>query len=139
MFVALIFELLLFLSQDLNTNKMIFKILSNISGLSKLMAHYQTDLASDKFSLTGQTIQIGMVKYRKCVSILAAEAGLFLLINVPLWKSRKLLIPWKEMRHAGYTKIYSESAVSFNVGETYLATIAVPMQMFYLMKPFIND
>jgi len=139
MFVAVIFENSTIFIPDLNETAMIFKILSNISGLSKLMAHYQTDLASDKFSLTGQTIQIGMVKYRKCVSILAAEAGLFLLINVPLWKSRKLLIPWKEMSQVGFTKIYWESAVSFNVGETYLATIAVPMQMFYLMKPFIND
>lgn len=118
---------------------MIFTILSNISGLSKLVDSYNTDLNPDNLSLTGQTIQIGMVKYRNCVSFRADEAGLFLQINVPLWKSRKLLIPWKELSQAGFTKIYRESAVSFNVGETYLATIAVPVQMFYLMEPFIRD
>ncbi len=118
---------------------MIFKILSNISGLSKLADRYKTDLNPANLSLTGQTIQIGMVKYRKCVSFQTSEAGLFLHINVPLWKSRKLLIPWKDLNHAGFTKIYWESAVSFNVGETYLATIAVPMQMFYFMKPFLKE
>jgi hypothetical protein len=118
---------------------MIFKILSNLSGLSKLVDRYKTDLNPANLSLTGQTIQIGMVKYRKCVSFRADEAGLFLHIKVSLWKSRQILIPWKDMSQAGFTKIYWESAVSFNVGETYLATIAVPLQMFYLMKPFIRD
>ena len=118
---------------------MIFKILSNISGLSKLADRYKTDLNPANLYLTGQTIQIGMVKFRKCVSFRADKAGLFLHINVPLWKSRKLLIPWKDLSQAGFTKIYRESAVSFNIGETYLATIAVPMQMFYFMKPFLKD
>jgi len=118
---------------------MIFKILSNISGLSKLVAQYQTFQIPDKFILTSQTIQIGMVKYRRCVSVKADKSGLFLLIKVPLWKTRKILIPWKDLKLTGYTKIYWEPAVSLIVGENYLATIAVPMQVFYLMKPFIND
>lgn len=118
---------------------MIFTILSNISGLSKLVDRYKTDLSPANLILTGQTFQIGLVKYWKCVSFRADEAGLFLHIKVPLWKSRKILIPWKDLCQAGFTKIYWESAVSFNVGETYLTTIAVPMQMFYLMKPFISE
>jgi hypothetical protein len=139
MFVAVTLEKLLFLTQDLTETAMIFKILSNISGLSKLADRYKTDLNPANLYLTGQTIQIGMVKFRKCVSFRADKAGLFLHINVPLWKSRKLLIPWKDLSQAGFTKIYRESAVSFNIGETYLATIAVPMQMFYFMKPFLKD
>jgi hypothetical protein len=118
---------------------MLFKILSNVSGLSKLVAQYNTGLMPDESALTGQTIQIGMVKYRKCVSIKAGESGLFLLIKVPLWKTRKILIPWKDMMQAGYTKIYRESAVSLIVGENHLVTIAVPVQVFYLMKPFLRE
>ena len=118
---------------------MIFTILSKVSGLSKLVSHYNTSLKPDTMSLTGQTIRIGVVKFRKCVAFRADESGLFLNINVPLWKSRKILIPWKDLQQAGYTKIYSQTAMSLTVGEDYLATIAVPMQMFYLMKPFLKE
>jgi hypothetical protein len=139
MFVAVIFEILLFLTQDLIETAIIFKILSNISGLSKLADRYKTDLNPANLSLTGQTIQIGMVKFRRCADFQVDESGLFLQIKIPLWKTRKILIPWKDLKHTGYTKIYSEPAVSLIVGENNLATIAVPMQVFYVMKPFLKN
>jgi len=118
---------------------MLFKILSNVSGLSKLVARYSTDQMANKMSISGQNIQVGMVRYRRCVSFRADASGLFLEIKVPLWKPRKILIPWRELRQTGYTKIYWETAVSFVVGDDNLATMAVPMQMFYFMEPFLKD
>lgn len=118
---------------------MMFTILSNLSGLSKLVNLYKTDLMPDNLSFTNQTIRIGLVKYRKCVTLRAFDVGLFLEIKVPLWKTRKILIPWKDLRHTGYTKIYWQSAASLIVGEDQSAAIAIPIQLFYLMEPFIKD
>jgi hypothetical protein len=103
------------------------------------VGRYKTDLMPDNLSFTKQTIRIGVVKYRKCVTFRAFEPGLFLEIKVPLWKTRKILIPWKDLKHTGYTKIYWQSAASLMVAEDHIATIAIPIQLFYLMEPFIKD
>lgn len=82
-------------------------LLSRLSGWRALAERYRTGAAPEGKRLAWTSGRIGSVSFRSCLNLTLAPAGLFI---VPLLPFRlfmpPLLIPWSEIRFAGFTKMF---------------------------------
>ena len=76
-----------------------------------------------------QTLQIGPVRYKRCVTVGVADDGLYLAIG-----KRSALVPWAEVKSIGRATLYWQNAPVLTVGDPPLATIAVPAALFEPMR-----
>jgi hypothetical protein len=76
-----------------------------------------------------QTIQIGAVVYKRCVTLGVADEGLY----VSFWR-RTILIPWSDFTALGQATLYWQKIPMLTVGEPPIATIALPVPVFETMR-----
>ena len=71
-----------------------WKLFSNASGWTALANRYHTtQKPPPENSSTWQTIAVGAVRYRNCVTVACLPEGLYLSV----WLNPALLIPWNEI------------------------------------------
>ncbi len=75
-----------------------------------------------------QTIQIGAVTYKRCVTLGAANEGLY----VAIWR-KMALIPWTEFKGLGQATLYWQKVPLLTVGDPPVATVTIPAAMFQVM------
>ena len=80
-----------------------------------------------------ETIQVGAVTYKRCVTLGVADEGLY----VAIWR-KTALIPWTEFKAVGQATLYWQKVPMLTVGDPPVATMTVPVQVFEVMrgKPF---
>lgn len=76
-----------------------------------------------------QTLQIGAVVYKRCVTVEVGDEGLYLSV----WR-RGVLIPWHEFKRLGQATLYWQQVPLLTVGEPPVATITVPITVFELLR-----
>ena len=79
--------------------------------------------------VTGQTLQIGAVTYKRCVTVGIADEGLY----VAIWR-KTALIPWTEFKAIGQATLYWQKVPMLTVGDPPVATMTVPVAVFQVMR-----
>jgi hypothetical protein len=77
----------------------------------------------------GETIQVGAVTYKRCVTLGVAEEGLY----VSIWR-KTALIPWTEFKAVGQATLYWQRVPMLTVGDPLVATMTVPVAVFQVMR-----
>ena len=76
-----------------------------------------------------ETIQVGAVTYKRCVTLGVADEGLY----VSIWR-RTVLLPWTEFKAVGQATLYWQKVPMLTVGDPPVATMTVPLQTFEVMR-----
>jgi hypothetical protein len=96
-----------------------WKIFYNASGWPSLAKHYHTTQKPPPENLlTRQTIAVGAVRYRSCVTVACLPKGLYLSI----WFSPALFIPCDEINSVRPTMLYCRDARQLSIGSPALGT-----------------
>jgi hypothetical protein len=114
--------------------KMITRLFANASGLTNIAGRFPASPLPPEAGLSKQTVQIGAVRFRRCVTVHADAAGLYLLVRVVFSKYPAVCIPWNEMRDFRESKVYGRPAIQFSVGEPSLGTVRIPLELFEKIK-----
>lgn len=131
--IVVLGSVLLLLTLVLAATALMWQLLARGSGWRALAERYPARTALAVPVLAGQTLQVGLVRYRRCVTVgiypealyLAAQPGLPLLPRNP-----PLLIPWSEFHHARETRLYWRRARQLAVGDPVVAGITFPFELY---------
>jgi hypothetical protein len=111
---------------------------ARISNLHKLAARYPAAEPPQGTPLHKQTVQVGPVRFRRCVTLQIGDAGLYLQVRAPLSRHPPVQIPWTEITPVGTTRIYWRPAMLLSVGSPEIATLRVQMDLFERLRPYLN-
>jgi len=128
LFVVLIAFVLLF--------TLLLLIFTHGSGWTRLARLYPASHQPEGQKYTWQTIRVGIVRYRNCVTAITDPQGLYLSVALP--HHPPVFIPWSEFRRLGETRLYWRRAIVLSVGDPRVATIAFPMGLFELIRPHLR-
>jgi hypothetical protein len=113
-------------------------IFSRISGLNGLVEQFPVEEAPKGREFFKQTIQIGSVRFRKCVTVIIDASGLYLKVAPPLSRSSEVLIPWDDIKEVSPTRLYGRQASSLSLGITGEDHLIVYNKLFKLMEPHLS-
>ena len=115
-----------------------FQVFGRVSGLNRLAQAYPAPHTPTGPTLTGRTVQIGAVRYRRCVTVNVSEAGLYLWVRPVLSQHQPILIPWSEVKQVRETVLYWQRAMRLSIGMPELATVTLQMNLFDLVRPYLG-
>jgi len=98
-------------------------------GWGKLAEVYGTPNPPTGQITKGETIQVGAVTYKRCVTLALADEGLY----VSIWR-KTALIPWTEFKGIGQATLYWQKVPLLTVGDPPVATMTVPVAVFQVMR-----
>ncbi len=98
-------------------------------GWGKLAEVYGSNKPPTGQITKGETIQVGAVTYKRCVTLGVADEGLY----VSIWR-KTVLIPWAEFKAVGQATLYWQKVPILTVGDPPVATMTVPVVMFDVMR-----
>jgi hypothetical protein len=90
--------------------------------------------------LAGQTVQIGHVVYKNCVTVILASAGLYLDAGAFMHRfgRRPMLIPWDHLRFQRTTTLHWQPAVVLQVVAPEVGTLVVMKTLFQRFQLFLR-
>lgn len=98
-------------------------------GWGKLAEVYGTNNPPTGQVTKRETIQVGAVTYKRCITLGVADEGLY----VSIWR-KTALIPWTEFKAVGQATLYWQKVPMLTVGDPPVATMTVPVQVFQVMR-----
>jgi len=98
-------------------------------GWRRLAEMYATAKPPTGQIVTGQTLQIGAVTYKRCATLGIADEGWY----VTIWR-KTALIPWTEFKALGQATLYWQKVPMLTVGDPPVATMTVPVAVFQQMR-----
>lgn len=98
-------------------------------GWGKLAEVYGTNNPPTGQVTKRETIQVGAVTYKRCITLGVADEGLY----VSIWR-KTALIPWTEFKGIGQATLYWQKVPMLTVGDPPVATMTVPVQVFQVMR-----
>jgi hypothetical protein len=110
---------------------------AQISGWTRLAEAYPAAHTPVLQPLTKQTVQVGSVRFRRCVTVGIGDWGLYLWARPVFSRYKPILIPWAELSVIGTARIYWSKAALLSVGKPAVATIRLPMSLYRLAKPYL--
>lgn len=110
-----------------------------VSGLDEFAGRYSANREPAGTKLTAQNVQIGAVRYRRCVTVHVDPEGLFLQIRFVFCRSRPpFFIPWRDMKKIKDTRLYWQKAALLSVGSHDARQIIVPQPLYRLIEPHLT-
>lgn len=103
-------------------------------GWRRLLKEYLAPCSAQGQVHRRQTLKIGAVVYKRCVTVGIADEGFYL--NV--WR-KTVRIPWQDFKRLGQATLYWQKVPMLTVGEPPLATITVPLLLFESMRSRLPD
>lgn len=85
-------------------------LFAKLSGWNRLAARYRAAGAEPSWQWRGQTVKVGLVRYRRTIRLAAAAEGLHL-AETGLLRHPALCIPWCEMTRARPSSFYGRPSV----------------------------
>lgn len=98
-------------------------------GWRQLAEAYTTPKPPRGQIVTGQTLQVGAVTYKRCVTLGIADEGLY----VTIWQ-KTALVPWTEFKGIGEATLYWQKVPLLTIGNPPVATMTVPVSVFPIMR-----
>ena len=117
--VALVF-FILFLAKNLS---------GTTGGWRQLADVYATAKPPTGQNVTKQTLQIGAVTYKRCVTLGIADDGLY----VTIWQ-KTALVPWTDFKGVGEATLYWQKVPMLTIGDPPVAAMTVPVAVFQMMR-----
>lgn len=127
-----------FLNNVFISRETVMSTIGKVSVLSKLSEHYPTAHDPAGVFQTKQTVKVGVVRYRKCVTVGFDTEGLFLWVRPPLGKQGSFLIPWDEIKQVRGTSLYGRQGVLMSIGDPNVGDITVYRDLFELMRTHLK-
>ena len=113
-------------------------IFAKVSGLNKLAGHYPATHDPGEVSQIKQTVKIGVVRYRRCVTVNIGTEGLFLWVRPLLGRQGRLLIPWDEIKQFRGSRMYGRQGVHMSIGDPEVGKITMYRELFELMRAHLT-
>jgi hypothetical protein len=114
------------------------RIFAKVSGWTRLAEHYPAIDQPEGAKYTRQTVQVGAVRYRNCVTVCLSPQGFYLWARPIFSQYPPLLIPWGEIQRVQETRLYWERAMQLSIGSPQVATITLRMGLFRLIQPYLS-
>ena len=115
------------------------------TGWDALAERYKAPSEPQGKKLTAQTVKVGSVRWRRCVTVILSTEGLYLqlLPRLPLlsaiFRKAPVLIPWSELRRPRKGWLYlGTQAVELSVGEPELARITFPIGLYNEIASYLD-
>ncbi len=98
-------------------------------GWQRLLEVYASDGAPPGETVKRQSIQIGAVTYKNCVTLGVTDQGLYVSL-----RQKTVRIPWGEIRAVGQATLFWQKVPMLTVGDPPVATMTVPVAVFQTMR-----
>jgi len=116
---------------------LLMRLSARASGWTELAKLYSVEAPPAEQQHAQQTVQIGAIRYRRCVTVGIGPQGLALWVRPSLAKFHPILIPWDEVKAVQEARLYSTKAVQLSIGEPSVATIVVYAKLFEAISPYL--
>jgi hypothetical protein len=136
--VAICFMLLILASLAFLAVALLTRFSARVSGWSELAKLYPADGKPTGKTYARQTVQVGAVRYRRCVMVGIDSLGLWLWVQPRLTRFHPLFIPWDKIKETQETRLYSRQAVQFSIEGPSTTTITVYEELFEGMSPYLS-
>lgn len=113
-------------------------LFARLSGLRRLAERYGVSDVPEGDHWTHRTVQLGPVRYRRCVDVTIGPAGLFLWVRPPMGTQAKLLVPWREIAVSGPARLYWLAAERLAIGQPELGSLTVYRDLYDAMAPYLD-
>lgn len=113
------------------------RFFEQVSGWAKLAKQYPATLEPRGPIHTKQTVQIGPVRFRRCVTVSLGPQGLWLWARPLLSRYSPMLIPWGEVKGTQRTRIYWAPALLLYIGAPEVGTIRVRGQLMAIVQTYL--
>jgi hypothetical protein len=111
------------------TGFVVLVLFRQAGGWQRLIKGFATTSTPAGQIVERQTVKIGEVTYKRCVTVGIADEGLYLTIcRKTVW------IPWDEFKGIDQTKLYWENVPVLTVGKPAVTTISVEKDLFERMR-----
>ena len=106
------------------------------NGLARI---YATQKAVPDPAWKRQTVVVGSVLYRNCVSVASDSEGLYLVLSPSaLLRRPPLFIPWTEFKRLESGRLYWQEAALLSLGEPVRGTLTMPLDLFVKIHRFMT-
>lgn len=95
-------------------------IISKASRQRLLLEKYSTPSPPCGQVMPRQTVKIGAVVYKRCVTVGIAPEGLYISI-----RRKTMLIPWHDLKPAGHTMLHWRQIPLYKIGDPPIAALAL--------------
>lgn len=114
-----------------------YRIFAKLSGLDRLIERYPCSNKPQGQESHWQTVMVGSVVYRRCVSVISSPEGFYLHVKPILSSFAPALIPWSEFRRTDKAFLHWRDARRLVVGDPSVASITVYGRVLDDMRPFL--
>ena len=104
-------------------------VFTALGGWKELARRYRAPQLPETWQWTGQTVKVGMVRYRHSMRVAALTDGLYLALS-GLLPQPALRIPWTDLRTATPTTVYGRPFVRVGLGMPPSATVEFPTELY---------
>jgi hypothetical protein len=105
------------------------------SGWTKMAQYFRAPAEPQGYVFSGQTVRVGIVRYRWSTRLIFSPQGLYLRTGLPMHPP--LLIPWPAITAVTSDTLYWFPAVTLTIGDPRLATITVFAKHWPLLQQFL--
>lgn len=114
-----------------------YRLFARASGLDRLLARYPAGTDPTGTTLTWQTVMIGPVVYRRCVTAHVAAEGLYLQARPPFRSYALLFIPWSEVSSVHSAILHWQRGLRLSIGRPTVATITSVGTLLRSIRPHL--
>ena len=111
---------------------------TQMSGWTRLARAYPAPGQPEGQRTERQTVQVGSVRFRRCVTVCVSAEGLYLRARVVLSRYAPILIPWGEIEGIQEAMVYWQRAVRLRAGNPEVGTVTVPMALLESIRPHLR-
>ena len=114
-------------------------VFARVSGLNELAERYPATQIPGGTFRTKQTVQVGIVRYRRCVTVGISPEGLYLWVRPPLGRQAKLQIPWDEVKQVSESRVFGRRGMQLSIGDPEIGEIRVYRELFESMRAYLRE
>jgi hypothetical protein len=121
----------------------LYSIAGRSCGWDRLTQKFGASIEPQGTQLRGQTIKVGAVRWKNCVSTVLSPQGMYLNLTTGptalLGRLAPVLIPWGEFKNPRPGWLYvGWQAIEMSVGEPEIVTLTFRSTLFQQMTAYIN-
>ncbi len=103
------------------------------TGWNALLRRYGTSAEPEGLVLKRESLVAGSVVYRYLVTVVIADAGLYLAVGGPLPR-KPILIPWSDFKDVQSVRLFWQKAALVSIGAPRAGTLTLPMTLYDRMR-----
>lgn len=108
------------------------------SGLARLVQLYAAAAPWTASLAPRQTVVIGRLRLRRCVTVGASPEGLYLSVRIAWHRPPPLLIPWYAVEGIEQTRLGTEKAVRLSIRKPEVASVALPWEWSTAVSEYLS-